>query len=127
MSRQMMQPEIVRELTAGDGADIVIECSGAGPAVNLALEIVRRRGQVTQMGLFGRPVEVDFEKVAYKELQVGGGIGQRRPAWRRALRLMGSGDLQPERLISHRLQLEEFGKGFELLERQEGMKVILKP
>ena len=119
--------EIVRELTAGDGADIVIECSGAGPAVNLALEIVRKRGQVTQMGLFGRPVEVDFEKVAYKELQVGGGIGQRRPAWRRALRLMESGDLQPERLISHSLKLEEFGRGFELLEQQEGMKVILKP
>ena len=70
---------------------------------------------------------MDFEKIAYKELQVSGGIGQRRPAWRRALRLMESGEVQPEKLISHDLRLDEWERGFELLEKQEGMKVILRP
>jgi L-iditol 2-dehydrogenase len=119
--------ETVRDLAGSDGADVVVECSGAGPAVNMALDMVRKRGQLTQMGLFGRPVEVDFEKIAYKELQVSGGIGQRRPAWRRALRLMESGEVQAEKLISHDLGLDEWERGFELLEKQEGMKVILRP
>ena len=52
--------EMVRDLAGRDGADVVVECSGAGPAVNMALDMVRKRGQLIQMGLFGRPVDAYF-------------------------------------------------------------------
>ena len=81
----------IAELGGGYGADVVIECAGAAAAIDLALEAVRKRGKVSLMGLPGRRVEVDFEKIAYKELRVSGGIGQRRTAWERALKLMASG------------------------------------
>ena len=58
---------------------------------DLALKLVRKRGKYVQMGLPGEPLIVDFEKVAYKELSVSGGVGQRRPAWKRALKLMERG------------------------------------
>ena len=119
--------EMTYQMTGGYGADVVIECSGAAPAVNQALDLVRRRGKLTQMGLFGRPVEVDFEKIAYKELVVSGGIAHRRPSWERALRLMEQGVIQPEKLITHELPLDDWSRGFELLERQEAMKVLLRP
>lgn len=117
----------VRELTGGYGADVVVECAGARPAIDLALELVRKRGRLTQMGLPGKPVEVDFEKIAYKELQVSGGVGQRRPAWKRALKLMELGVIRNERLISHELALAEWQRGFEMMEKQEGIKVLLRP
>ncbi len=119
--------EMARESTGGYGADVVIECSGAAPALSQALEIVRKRGKVTQFGLFGRPVEVDFEKIAYKELTVSGGIAHRRPSWKRALHLMERGVIQPEKLITHEMPLAEWSTGFELLERQEAMKILLRP
>ena len=72
-------------------------------------------------------MEVDFEKIAYKELRVSGGIGQRRAAWERALRLMDSGLLDNEKLISHQLDLPEWRRGFEMMERQEGLKLLLRP
>ena len=91
--------ERVRELTAGYGADVVVECAGVAPAMRLALDLVRKRGRISQMGLPGKPIEIDFEKIAYKELQVSGGIGQRRPAWKRALRLMENGRIPAKSLL----------------------------
>ena len=58
----------VRELTQGYGADIVLECAGAAAAARMALEMVRKRGKYTQMGLFGRPIEIDFGQIAFKEI-----------------------------------------------------------
>ena len=114
-------------LSGGYGADVVIECAGAPAAIDLALEAVRKRGKVSLMGLPGRRVEVDFEKIAYKELRVSGGIGQRRAAWERALRLMDSGLLDNEKLISHQLDLAEWRRGFDMMERREGLKLLLRP
>ncbi len=119
--------ERVRELTGGYGADLVVECAGTSPAIRLALELVRKRGKYSQMGLPGVPVEIDFEKIAYRELQVSGGIAQRRPAWKRALRLMESGLISNEKLISHEFGLEEWDQAFALAERQEGVKLLLRP
>lgn len=117
----------VRELTGGYGADVVVECAGVAPAMRLALELVRKRGRVSQMGLPGKPIEIDFEQIAYKELQVSGGIGQRRPAWKRALRLMESGFIPSEKLITHHLTLAEWEKAFALAEAQEGIKLMFMP
>ncbi|MBI2505378.1 MAG: zinc-binding dehydrogenase [Candidatus Latescibacteria bacterium] len=117
----------VQELTGGYGADVVVECAGVAPAIDLALKLVRKRGKLSQMGLPGKPVAVDFEKVAYKELQVSGGVGQRRPAWKRALKLMELGLIQNEKLISHELPLAEWHHAFEMAEKQEGIKLLLRP
>jgi L-iditol 2-dehydrogenase len=117
----------VRELTGGYGADIVLECAGAPGAARLALELVRKRGKYTQMGLFGRPIEIEFEKIAFKEIKVNGFIAQRRPAWKRALNLMERGVVQNERLISHEFPLHEWPKAFEMSEKKEGAKLILMP
>ena len=111
----------------GYGADVVIECSGAAAGIDLALEVVRKGGKVSIMGLPGRPVEVDFEKIAYKELRVSGGLGQRRTAWERALKLMAWRRIDNEKLISHELPLADWRRGFEMMERQEGLKLLLRP
>ena len=119
--------ECIRNLTDGYGADVVVECAGSAAAIDAALDMVRRRGRYSQMGLPGVKVNVDFEKVAYKELEVSGGLGQRRPAWVRALGLMESGAVRPEKLISHEFPLSDWHRGFELMERQEGIKILLRP
>ena len=117
----------VKELTNGYGADVVVECAGAAPAIDLSLDLVRKRGKYSQMGLPGKPVELDFEKVAYKELMMSGGVGQRRPAWKRALKLMEAGVLPTGKLVTHDFSLGEWEQAFTIAERQEGIKVLLRP
>jgi L-iditol 2-dehydrogenase len=117
----------VQELTEGYGADVVLECSGVPAAARMALELVRKRGKYTQIGLFGKPIEIDFEKVAFKEVLVKGTVSQRRPAWKRALTLMERGIIPNERLISHEFPLQEWEKAFGMFERKEGIKLLLIP
>ena len=112
----------VRRLSSGYGADVILECSGAPAAASLGLELVRKRGKYTQIGLFGHPIKIDFEQVAFKEIQLTGSISQRRPAWKRSLALMERGVIQNERLISH-----EWKRAFDMTEKKEGLKIVLKP
>ena len=46
--------------TAGLGADVVLEMSGADPAVHQALELVRVGGRVQMLGIPAKPMDVDF-------------------------------------------------------------------
>jgi len=117
----------ILELTGGVGADIVVECSGAAAAAALGLELVRRGGKYTQMGMFGRPISLDFERVAYKEIRVVGSFAQKWSAWKRALRLLEEGRLQLEPLVSDVIPLRDWQKGFDKLAAREGLKILLTP
>ncbi len=117
----------VRDLTEGYGADVVLECSGASPAVDMGLDLVRKQGKYTQIGLFGRLVQTDFEKIVYKEIKVTGSLSQRWTSWKRALLLMAEGKIKVKPLISHVFPLSDWKQGFEMLESKKSLKVILEP
>jgi len=117
----------VRELTDGYGADIVLECSGAGAAAATGLELARKQGKYTQIGLFGKPVTLDFERIAYKELKVTGTISQRWTAWKRTMKLMEQGKLNLKEIISGKYPLTEWKTAFEKFEAKEGLKILLDP
>ena len=79
------------------------------------------------MGLFGTPIPFDLEKVALKELQVTGSFAQKWSAWKRTIRLLRSGQINLQPLITHRYPLTEWKQAFEILNKKEGIKVILDP
>lgn len=116
----------IADLT-GDGADIVYECSGAGPAAQMLLDLVRRGGQYAQIGLFGKPIAWDLEQVCYKELTVTGSNASVPSAWTRALKLLAEGAVKTEPIISSVLPLTEWRDAFDAFERHIGLKTILEP
>ncbi len=119
--------EIIKARTGGYGADVVLECSGAAPAAPLGIELTRKRGKYTQMGLFGNPINIDFEQIAFKELQVTGFISQKKTAWERALKLMEHGMVSTKALITHEMHISEWQEAFDLFEKREGVKLMLRP
>ena len=118
---------IVQGLTGGWGADIVFECSGAGPGALGLLAHVRRGGQYAQIGLFGKPVAWDLDQVCLKELRVTGSNASVPSAWRTALRLLAEGRVQTAPLISDVFPLPGWEDAFARFERREGIKVLLEP
>jgi L-iditol 2-dehydrogenase len=118
---------LVADLTGGSGADIVYECSGAGPAAQQLLALVRRAGQYAQIGLFGKPVAWDLDQVCYKELTVTGSNASVPSAWARALALMAEGKVQTRPLISHTFTLGEWRQAFDMFEQRSGIKMVLLP
>src|SRR5215210_5352125 len=118
---------IVRDLTGGWSADIVFECSGAGPAALSLLSHARRGGQYAQIGLFGKPVAWDLDQVCMKELRVTGSNASVPSAWRTALRLLTDGRVQTAPLISDVYPLASWEDAFQRFERRDGMKLLLDP
>ena len=106
---------------------MVYECSGAGPAVNQLLGLVRRRGIYAQVGLFGKTTPVDMDEIVFKQLSVYGTFASLPDAWTRALQLMASGAVQTKPLITHRFPVTEWHDAFEVFERQAGIKTVLAP
>jgi L-iditol 2-dehydrogenase len=119
--------EVIGPMTSGMGADVYLECSGAPPAAATGLQLVRKQGHYTQIGLYGKPISLDFEKVALKELKVTGSFAQKWSAWKTALALLEKERINPELLVSHTFHLNDWKKAFETLRRKEGVKVILIP
>jgi L-iditol 2-dehydrogenase len=118
---------IVRGLTNGWGADIVFECSGAGPAAIGLLAHARRGGQYAQIGLFGKPVAWDLDQVCMKELRVTGSNASVPSAWRTALRLLADGSVRTAPLISDVYPLTSWRDAFQRFEQREGVKLLLDP
>ena len=119
---------VVRDLTIeGLGADVVYECSGAGPAAQQLLTLVRRHGRYVQVGLFGKPVAWDLDQLVYKELTATGTNASTPPSWLRALDLMGSGKVRTDLLITHEYPVTAWEKGFATFEDKSGIKTIFVP
>lgn len=119
---------LVQDLSIGRlGADVVYECSGAGPAAAQLLDLVRRRGRYVQIGLFGQPVSWDLDQLCYKELIASGSNASTPGSWLRAIRLMSDGTVKTEPLITHRFPISEWEQAFDTFEQKDGVKVLLQP
>jgi len=120
--------EIVNSLTDGYGADIVFECSGAVPALNMGLDLTRKKAQYIQVGIFAEAeVNADFEKIVQKELVVIGSRSQKPSCWEPSLELMNNGEVNARDLVTHEFGINEWDKAYEVIKSSEGIKVVLKP
>ncbi|MDQ0207710.1 zinc-binding dehydrogenase [Alkalicoccobacillus murimartini] len=120
--------DIVNDLTSGYGADIVFECTGAVPAANMGLDLLAKKGQFVQVGIFpNAKIEIDFEKIIQKEIRVVGTRSQKSADWKPSLELMNDGRVNAKSLITHEFSIAEWDKGYEAIKSGEAIKVSLLP
>lgn len=119
----------VAERTGGRGADVVIEAVGAVPAFESALEVVRSGGTICVIGMYTiESVELQLGMVWLRTLRfVMSGFCPIHAWWERAMQAVVDGKIDPLPIISHTLPLEEAPKGYEMFDRREATKVLLKP
>jgi L-iditol 2-dehydrogenase len=117
----------VSDLFGQQGADLVIECSGAAAGAKTLIDVARRGARFCQMGLYGKPITFNQDAVCYKELVVTGTNASVTPAWRKALKLLAQRQVDVARLISHRFAVADWDKAIEVVKNKQGIKVILKP
>ena len=116
----------IMEITNGAGVDVVIEASGADPAIYQMVDLIKKTGQIVAIGETARP-ELTFPWTAavFKSCTISYSFGATFEAWKQALELMGAKKINLEPLITHRIPLEDFREGFSLLEKKEALKVIM--
>ena len=119
--------ELVAGLSANGCADVVLECSGAAPAVDAGLNLIKKRGYFVQIGLPGKKITFDLEKVCYKELHFSGSLGSRNHSWRKALQLLREGKVDLEPLADTIMPLSQWQEAFRKFENKEGCKILFDP
>jgi threonine 3-dehydrogenase len=121
--------ERISEATGGDGVEVVLEMSGARPALEQALRVVTRGGRISLLGIFSEPVPVDLsDLVIQKGVRLHGIYGRRiYDTWERTQSLLRSGALDVGPIITHRLRLDEWEQAFELVASRHAGKVVLVP
>ena len=118
---------IVREATAGQGVDVVLEMSGAPAAIQQALRLARPGGRVSLMGIPSKAVTLDVaEDLIFKGLTVQGIVGRRLyETWYTMKALLASGRLDVSPVLTHTLPFDRFADGMELMRSGQCGKVVL--
>ena len=120
--------EFVNNLTDGYGADIVYECSGAVPAAKQGMDLLRKKGQYCQVGIFANSeIPFDMEKVIQKEIRVVGSRSQKPADWEASLALMDKGLVNTKSLVTHEYDITEWDKAYDAIKSGEAIKVLLTP
>lgn len=119
----------IMDATDGHGADVFLEMAGAPAAMRDGLATLKAGGRASILGVFPKPFEVDVTNdIVFKGIRMGGINGRRMfDTWYKARSFLTSGKVPLDKLVTHRFKLSEIGKGFEVLKKREGMKVVLEP
>ncbi len=109
--------EAVRDLTDGLGADLVIETAGAAETMTQAYEMVRAGGVILQFGIGpARLDRVPGQAYYFKDLTVIGSRAGLPEDFERAIRLVSTGQINLEPLVTHHFALDEIQEGFEFVD-----------
>jgi threonine 3-dehydrogenase len=117
----------IRKHCRGEGVDVLLEMSGAAPALTQGFEALRNGGTAALLGLFGKPVTFDINKlVIFKGCTVLGINGRKMfETWYQMEELLLSGRLELEDIVTHEFPLEQFKKAHETMITGEGIKVVM--
>ncbi|HZR93835.1 MAG TPA: alcohol dehydrogenase catalytic domain-containing protein [Gaiellaceae bacterium] len=121
----------VREHTRR-GADVVHDCSGTPRTFGNALRMARAGGVVVESGAFVDlgPVEVNPNRdICAPNVSVLGIGGETAAAYAGSLELLtrNRDRLPLDRIVTHRMRLEDAATALELAQREGAMKVVLDP
>jgi len=118
----------VLDLTDGYGCDVYIEATGAGPAVNQGLQMLRRLGTFVEFSVHAGPVAIDWSIIGdVKELNIHGShLGPY--SYPKAIQYLSNGTIAADKIVTHTMPLADFQRGIDMVHDQaESLKIVLIP
>ncbi|MFA6400145.1 MAG: L-threonine 3-dehydrogenase [Salinivirgaceae bacterium] len=107
------------------GFDIGLECSGSPVAFNQLVEHMYNSGKISLLGILPSSTQVDWNRIIFKGLTLKGIYGREMyETWYQMEQMLMSG-LDISAIITHRFPIDDFQKGFDVMEQGNCGKVIL--
>ena len=122
--------ERVLELTEGRGADLVVECSGVGPAFVEGLDLIRRGGRYLIIGQSDpNPIEIRGTYFNLRQLTVAGTMSADISHYYRALQFLSDHqDKFPfHELLGNRYSLSEVNEALDSMRNKREAKPVIIP
>jgi threonine dehydrogenase-like Zn-dependent dehydrogenase len=130
-ARQATASAKLQEIMSGKGADVVIECAGTRTALELALQVIGRRGRIAIEGVHDANETMSFSPyfLLAQAASLAGISGWVTADFVQALELLHRGLVKVEPLITHTFSLGEWETAFDLIttRKSEAIKVQLAP
>lgn len=109
----------VRSVNRGQLADVVVEAAGRESSINLSFELAKDNdGFLLQFGLPRPPIQIDYAKMFWQRLTVKSIVHaateEGHTSTLHALDLIGSGQLDVQPVITHRLPFARVREAFDL-------------
>ena len=130
------EPEkAVMDITAGKGAEFVLECSASQEGVQHAVDCARKahegpggKGVIVFISLWGNKITVNLDEVSLGQLDIRGSWSWNgRETWERALDLLDRGVLDLEPMITNHYELEQWEMAFANLRSKQDVKALIHP
>ncbi|MGI6090292.1 MAG: zinc-dependent alcohol dehydrogenase [Saccharofermentanales bacterium] len=124
------KPEVLEELIRFNDNkkyDIVFECAGAGPALQLAIDSVSRGGHIGLLGANPKPYPFVSYDLVHNEIGIQATYGYTFLDYRRALEMVENGRISVKQYATRTISLDEAPEAFEALNsgRYQDKKVIV--
>ena len=132
-ARECNVVEAIRDLTDGNGVDIVFECAGGSPKQGLAgsktvmqaVDAVRSGGKIIGVSWFGQPLEIDIDLLRERSLRYMFPDISTRGHLEHTVHLVSSGRVQLKETITHVLEgIESVPQAFEITANKGKYKAI---
>lgn len=116
----------VNERTSGAGADIAFEVSGSAAGVTTAVDVLTTRGRLVMVAIHPQPRPVNLHRFFWRELELLGARLYQRDDMTEAIRLIATGAIAVDRLISRVGPIDTVTDAFTALEAGGSvMKVLI--
>ena len=121
--------QTVQDITSGDLAHVVVECTGAEPMMELGLDLVRPAGRYIMIGTCGyNRTALTTDKIVFKEIQLFGGLGQ---SWdtEPAVQIINTRKYPIEEMVTHVFPLDQADEAirFFMDNPDKALRVAIKP
>jgi L-iditol 2-dehydrogenase len=126
IEKKSLEDRVMKD-TRGRGADIAFVAVGAPPAVKQATQIIKKRGLITVVGIFGKEVSLDMTWVVRRELMIHGAYDAKPVNFPQSIDLISRGLIDVDSVLTHKLSLDEAEKGFKVAIEKTGGKVVFNP
>ena len=121
----------LQSLTGGRGADALVDFMPAPSAATIQAIRSLRKGGVAVLtgGNYGDLAGLRYGDIMRGQWRIEGNQGYSRSDARSVLRLLGSGAVKVDDLVTHRLRLDEVMRAVELIESREGgpLYIVIEP
>jgi threonine 3-dehydrogenase len=127
-SRDENWSQQARAETHDQGPEVFLEMSGNPRAIRQGFAALRNGGTAALLGLPAEPVALDLPNdIIFKGATVLGINGRKMfETWYQVENFLLSGRLQLDQIVTHRLPLADFERGFKLMQAGEAIKVVLE-
>lgn len=116
--------EVVKRITGGNLADVVIDFVGHTKAIQKAIECVGKGGRLVLVGIGSRLVQISpYRTIIGKEMELVGVNDHLRSELAKLIELVSSGRMDLSRSVTHRVPLVDVNRGFQILQKNIGSPI----